>query len=98
MLTAETLRLTYLSILWWATSASRRLRIGRVLNYGSNIIAMQRHLVSIDLGKTTFHLVVLGASGKVLEKKFTQRKLLTYTANMQTSLIGLEAYAMPGSR
>jgi hypothetical protein len=36
--------------------------------------------------------VALGAAGKVLvKKKFTQRQLLTYTANMQTSLIGLEA-------
>jgi len=33
------------------------------------------------LGKTTFHLVALGAAGKVLlKKKFTQRQLLTYTA------------------
>ena len=48
--------------------------------------------VGIDLGKTTFHLVALGVAGKVLvRKKFTQRQLLTYTANMQTSLIGLEA-------
>jgi transposase len=53
---------------------------------------MQIHSVGIDLGKTTFHLVALGAAGKVLvKKKFTQRQLLTYTANMQTSLIGLEA-------
>jgi transposase len=53
---------------------------------------MQIHSVVIDLGKTTFHLVALGAAGKVLaRKKFTQRQLLTYTANMQTSLIGLEA-------
>jgi hypothetical protein len=45
-----------------------------------------------DLGKTTFHLVALGASGKVLvKKKFTQKQLLLFTANMQTSLIGLEA-------
>src|SRR5260370_2678283 len=56
------------------------------------IIDMQIHSVGIDLGKTTFHLVALGAAGKVLvRKKFTQRQLLTYTANMQTSLIGLEA-------
>ena len=42
--------------------------------------------------KTTFHLVALGTAGKVLaRKKFTQKKLLAYTANMQTSLIGLEA-------
>jgi hypothetical protein len=53
---------------------------------------MHIHSVGIDLGKTTFHLVALGAAGKVLvKKKFTQRQLLTYTANMQTSLIGLEA-------
>src|ERR1039458_5524320 len=53
---------------------------------------MQIHSVGIDLGKTTFHLVALGTAGKVLvRKKFTQLQLLTYTANMQTSLIGLEA-------
>src|SRR5260370_33980153 len=52
---------------------------------------MQIHSVGIDLGKTTFHLVGLGAAGKVLvKKKFTQRQLLIYTANMRTSLIGLE--------
>ncbi len=33
----------------------------------------------IDLGKTTFHLVALGAAGKVLvKKKFTQKQLLAY--------------------
>jgi transposase len=53
---------------------------------------MQIVSVGIDLGKTTFHLVALGAAGKVLvRKKFTQRQLLTYTANLQTSLIGMEA-------
>ena len=53
---------------------------------------MQIVSVGIDLGKTTFHLVALGVSGKVLvRKKFTQWQLLTYTANMQMSLIGLEA-------
>jgi hypothetical protein len=36
---------------------------------------MQIHSVGIDLGKTTFHLVALGAAGKVLvKKKFTQRQ------------------------
>jgi transposase len=56
------------------------------------IIDMQIRSVGIDLGKTTFHLVALGASGKVLvKKKFTQKQLLAFTANMQTSLIGLEA-------
>jgi transposase len=53
---------------------------------------MQIHSVGIDFGKTTFHLVALGAVGKVLvRRKFSQRQLLTYTANMSTSLIGLEA-------
>src|SRR5262252_8265600 len=55
---------------------------------------MQVNSVGIDLGKTTFHLVVLGEAGKVLvRKKFNQRQLLTYTTNLPTSLIGLEAYS-----
>jgi len=53
---------------------------------------MQIRSVGIDLGKTTFHLVALGDNGKVLlKKKFTQKQLLTLTANLQTSLIGMEA-------
>jgi len=55
---------------------------------------MQIHSVGIDLGKTTFHLVALGAAGKVLvRKKFTRSQILAYTANMPRSLIGLEACA-----
>jgi transposase len=55
---------------------------------------MQIRSVGIDLGKTTFHLVALGDSGKVLlKKKFTQKQLIVFTANMQTSLIGMEACA-----
>jgi len=55
---------------------------------------MQIHSVGIDLGKTTFHLVALSGSGKVLlRKKFTQKQLITFTANMQCSLIGMEACA-----
>jgi transposase len=55
---------------------------------------MQIRSVGIDLGKTTFHLVALGAAGKVLvRKKFTRSQLLAYSANMPTSLIGLEACA-----
>jgi hypothetical protein len=35
----------------------------------------------VDLG--TFHLVALGAAGKVLvRKKFSQRQLLTFTADV----------------
>src|SRR5215472_5020535 len=53
---------------------------------------MQVNSVGIDLGKTTFHLVVLGQASKVqVRKKFNQRQSLTYTTNMPTSLIGLEA-------
>jgi hypothetical protein len=38
--------------------------------------AMQIHSIGIDLGKTTFHLVALGAAGNVLvKKKFTQTQL-----------------------
>ena len=55
---------------------------------------MQIRSVGIDLGKTTFHLVALGDNGKLLlKKKFTQKQLITFTANMQTSLIGMEACA-----
>lgn len=40
--------------------------------------------VGIDLGKPTFHLVALGAKGKVLiRKKFSRAQLLAYTANLQ---------------
>ena len=47
---------------------------------------MQMHSVGIDLGKTTFHLVALGATGKVLvKKKFTQKQLLAFTANLQAN-------------
>ncbi len=53
---------------------------------------MQISSVGIDLGKTTFQLVALGDSGKVLiRKKFNQKQLITFTANLQTSLIGMEA-------
>jgi len=52
---------------------------------------MQIRSVGIDLGKTTFHLIALIAAGKVLlRKKFTQKQLITFTANMQISLIGME--------
>ncbi len=50
---------------------------------------MQIRSVGIDLGKTTFHLVALGDNGKVLlKKKFTQKQLITFTANLQSSLTG----------
>ena len=56
--------------------------------------------IGIDLGKTTFHLVALGERNKVLiRKKFSRAQLLGYTANLPSSLIGLEACAgAPASR
>jgi hypothetical protein len=50
---------------------------------------MQIRSVGIDLGKTTFHLVALGDNGKVLlKKKFTQKQLIAFTANLPTCLPG----------
>jgi transposase len=48
--------------------------------------------VGIDLGKTTFHLVALDDHGKVVARsKFSRKQLLAYTANLASSLIGIEA-------
>ena len=48
--------------------------------------------IGIDLGKTTFHLVALGERGTVLvRKKLSRKQLLAFTANLQPSLIGMEA-------
>lgn len=48
--------------------------------------------IGIDLGKTTSHLIALDDRGKVfIKKKFSRKQLLIYTANLQTSLIGIEA-------
>jgi len=48
--------------------------------------------IGIDLGKTTFHVVALDDHGKVvIKKKFSRKQLLAYTANLQPSLIGMEA-------
>ena len=50
--------------------------------------------VGIDLGKNTFHLIALGERSKILlRKKFSRAQLLAYTANLPSSLIGLEAGA-----
>jgi len=50
--------------------------------------------IGIDLGKTTFHLVAFGERNKILlRKKFSRSQLLAYTANLPSSLIGLEACA-----
>ena len=59
---------------------------------------MQIRSVGIDLGKTTFNLVALRDNGKILrKKKFTQKQLVTFTSNMQTCLIGMEAFSVCSS-
>jgi transposase len=58
------------------------------------IIAMHIASIGIDLGKTTFHLIALGERNKILlRRKFSRSQLLAYTANLPSSLIGLEACA-----
>ncbi|MBZ5646610.1 MAG: IS110 family transposase [Acidobacteriia bacterium] len=53
---------------------------------------MKIRSIGIDLGKTTFHLVALGERGKaIIKKKFSRQQLLSFTANLEPSLIGLEA-------
>jgi transposase len=48
--------------------------------------------IGIDLGKNTFHLVALDERGKVvIRKKLSRKQLLAFTANLPSSLIGLEA-------
>jgi transposase len=53
---------------------------------------MQITSIGIDLGKTNFHLIILGEQGKVLvRKKFSRKQLLAFTANLPSALIGMEA-------
>ena len=53
---------------------------------------MQITSIGIDLGKTTFHLIALDQRGKiVIKQKFSRKQLLAYTANLASSLIGMEA-------
>jgi len=48
--------------------------------------------IGINLGKSTFHLVAVGEQSKVVvKKKFSRKQLLAYTANLQSSLMGIEA-------
>jgi transposase len=48
--------------------------------------------IGIDLGKTTFHLVALGTRSQiVVHRKFSRSQLLVHTANLPSSLIGMEA-------
>src|SRR5437879_11594883 len=74
--------------------------VRRRVRFGSAVLHQEGHhmqiaSIGIDLGKTTFHLVALGERNKVLvRKKFSRAQLLAYyTANLPSSLIGLEACA-----
>jgi transposase len=53
------------------------------------------HIASIGIDlENTFHLVALGERSKiVVRKKFSRAQLLAYTANLPSSLVGLEACA-----
>jgi transposase len=53
---------------------------------------MEIHAIGIDLGKTVFHLVGVDVTGKtVVRKRCSRTQLLTYTANLQVKMIGMEA-------
>src|SRR5712691_6239047 len=53
---------------------------------------MKLHVVGIDLGKTVFHLVGLDSTGRVvIHKKCSRKQLLTFTANLEVGLIGMES-------
>ena len=52
--------------------------------------------MGMDLGKTTFHLVALGSRCQVVvRKKFSRQQRLSYTANLPSSLMGMEACVGP---
>ena len=55
---------------------------------------MKLHAIGINVGKTVFHLVGLSQLGEVVvRKKLSRTQLLRFTANVQASLIGMEACA-----
>src|SRR5437764_10822584 len=55
-------------------------------------IKSQIRSIGIVLGKTTFHLIALGARSQVvIRKKFSRTQLLEYTTNLPSTLIGMEA-------
>ncbi len=55
---------------------------------------MAAHVCGIDLGKTVFHLIGMSKEGQiVVKKRFSRKQLITYTANIPTCLIGMEACA-----
>ena len=62
--------------------------------YIRRIITCTSHPSASIWARLPFHLVALGEHNKVLlRKKFSRPQLLAYTANLPSSLIGLEACA-----
>src|SRR5579864_1941031 len=54
--------------------------------------SMKLQALGIDLAKNVFHLVGLDSSGQVvIRKRCSRRQLLTFTANLQVKVIGMEA-------
>lgn len=53
---------------------------------------MKVHVCGIDIGKTVFHLIGLSKEGHIVtRKRFSRKQLVTFTANMPTCLVGIEA-------
>jgi transposase len=53
---------------------------------------MQIRSVGVDLGRRRFTLLLWERQARwLVKKKFSRKQLLAFTANMHTSLIGLEA-------
>src|ERR1035438_683015 len=53
---------------------------------------MEIHTIGIGLGKAVFYLVGLNARGEVVvRKKCSRDQILRFTANLQVTLIGMEA-------
>jgi transposase len=53
---------------------------------------MKLQALGIDLGKNLFHLVGLDSSGEVvIRKRCSRTQVLTFTANLQVQVIGMEA-------
>src|SRR6266481_9561904 len=77
---------------WSAVKEPTGVKIELAKKARRRIIAMQIKSIGIDLGKTSFHLIALGSRSQIIiRKKFSRSQLLVYTANLSSSLIGMEA-------
>ena len=74
--------------------APERRRPVRLAGQFSKEEQMKVHVLGIDVGKSVFHMVGFNEGGEVVvRKKVTRTQLLTYTANVSTDRIGMEACA-----